>query len=543
MSSFDDTCTADRDRTGSSYVRLLRKGSALSPSFRWVVLVVVCIGIYAMIYCYDNPFALQNQLMDEYGLTPVQYNFLYSVYGYVNVISPLISGLLIDYIGINSSAVLFYLLIVIGQFVWVFGTHYYSYSIMVLGRAIFGTGAQPFHTCRKYYSFEYFEGQEYSFAAGMTLFASRFASATQSYFTTLIYDSTQDIVLALSVGLALVIGALFCLIAFIVYRRCAIARNQGAPIGVKEFSIPHILYRRYQRRKRNKNRDESGSLVGSSEMAKSKFNLDGLCNGAFDRRFVIISCLIMTFYPSYLSFTNVGSSFLQARYEYTYEKANFLITTPLFVAAFTIPLFGFLMDRYGQRCPWLVFSSLLLIGGLCLLGFSDIDDYKVIGGLVSFGVGMAIGSAMLWPSVALICSKQYLATALGFIGCLDNAAQATSFLIVGMLMKDEHEPDQYEYVTYWIILLAVLMLLFSLLLWYYDKTLFGNALNRMEAKFDATMSTIERDHVLMSADLSIVANERDITDTNQEGMGDAGASTDNRRKTNSNSSLLGHSLN
>ena len=119
--------------------------------FRWIVLFMLITLVFSMIYCYDNLFALQNQLMDRYDLSPLQYNMLYSIYGYVNVFLPLLSGILIDYIGINASSLLFYSFIIIGQTIWISGCTFSSYFIMVLGRAIFACGTQPFHAARKYY--------------------------------------------------------------------------------------------------------------------------------------------------------------------------------------------------------------------------------------------------------------------------------------------------------------------------------------------------------------------------------------------------------
>merc|ERR1711971_874382 len=98
---------------------------------------------------------------------------LYSIYGYVNVILPLISGILIDYIGINATSVLFYSLIIIGQSIWIFACVIGSYPVMVLGRGIFACGTQPFHTVRKYFLAKYFIGSEYLFASGLTISASR----------------------------------------------------------------------------------------------------------------------------------------------------------------------------------------------------------------------------------------------------------------------------------------------------------------------------------------------------------------------------------
>merc|ERR1712228_1171371 len=115
-------------------------GSTKPPSqspFRWIVLIMLIVLVFSMVYCYDQLFALQNQLMDTYSLSPLQYNMLYSIYGYVNVILPLISGILIDYIGINATSVLFYSLIIIGQSIWIFACVIGSYPVMVLGRGIF----------------------------------------------------------------------------------------------------------------------------------------------------------------------------------------------------------------------------------------------------------------------------------------------------------------------------------------------------------------------------------------------------------------------
>ena len=145
----------DKECEASSSVVAVKSTHAKQDKFRWIVLTILCICVYSMIYCYDNPFALQEKLENEYNLTAVEYNLLYGIYGYVNAILPLISGLLIDCIGLNSSAVLFYTLIVIGQTVWVFGCILSSYPLMLLGRGIFGAGTQPFQISRKYYCYKY----------------------------------------------------------------------------------------------------------------------------------------------------------------------------------------------------------------------------------------------------------------------------------------------------------------------------------------------------------------------------------------------------
>ena len=150
---------------------------ATVSTFRWVVLLIL--------FMYD--------------LSPIQYNMLYSIYGYVNVVLLLFSGILIDYLGINTSSLFFYTLVVVGQSIWILGCIIESYRIMVMGRGIFGCGTQPFHQSRKYFLGKHFAGKEYLFASGVTISASRCASVVSSVVSASVYRFCP-LITALSVG-------------------------------------------------------------------------------------------------------------------------------------------------------------------------------------------------------------------------------------------------------------------------------------------------------------------------------------------------------
>lgn len=64
------------------------------PQFRWVVLVILCLGMFGYSYCYDNVVALQDQLQSEYNLSNIQYNMLYSIYAFPNCFIPIIGGVI-----------------------------------------------------------------------------------------------------------------------------------------------------------------------------------------------------------------------------------------------------------------------------------------------------------------------------------------------------------------------------------------------------------------------------------------------------------------
>ena len=140
-------------------------------------------------------------------------------------------------------------------------------------------------------------------------------------------------------------------------------------------------------------------------------------------------------------------------------------------------MFGWLADRYGHKLSLLTMSALLLIAAHGLLGFVDVEPAESsrlpVFGLVLFGVAMSIGAATLWPLVLLVVEPVHRASALGVASALDNGWQATSILVSGALARQEpqgehHRRDQYELVSFWVLALALLMLLFVALLWHSD---------------------------------------------------------------------------
>merc|ERR1712154_241502 len=138
---------------------------------------------------------------------------------------------------------------------------------------------------------------------------------------------------------------------------------------------------------------------------------------------------------------------------------------------------GYLCDARGHKLSLLTLSAVLLICSHCIIGFADAESRVLpILGLTVFGIAMSLGSAILWPLILLVVDRKYHASALGISSMVDHGLQATSLVIAGLLTKDytdgQHAgTDQYEYFVYWVLLLAVLMLVLTLCLWYMDPSL------------------------------------------------------------------------
>lgn len=76
----------------------------------------------------------------EEPMGEAQFNLLYAVYSFPNVVIPILGGILIDKIGARVVLILTAGLCVIGQLVFSYGGFFNSFAIMLVSRVIFGLG-------------------------------------------------------------------------------------------------------------------------------------------------------------------------------------------------------------------------------------------------------------------------------------------------------------------------------------------------------------------------------------------------------------------
>lgn len=77
-----------------------------------------------------------------------QFNLLYSLYAFPNVIVPLIGGMLIDKVGARLVMIVTCSICVLGQAVYSFGGLQNMFTIMLLGRIVFGIGGEVLHAAQ-----------------------------------------------------------------------------------------------------------------------------------------------------------------------------------------------------------------------------------------------------------------------------------------------------------------------------------------------------------------------------------------------------------
>ena len=71
-------------------------------NLRWVMLAMACCFLMGSYFCYDNPAPLKSRLIaPPFDLSDLQFNELYSIYSFPNMVLPIIGGVLMDKLGVR----------------------------------------------------------------------------------------------------------------------------------------------------------------------------------------------------------------------------------------------------------------------------------------------------------------------------------------------------------------------------------------------------------------------------------------------------------
>lgn len=194
------------------------------------------------------------------------------------------------------SCILFLIVVCIGHAIFSLGVSLYAYWLALLGRTIFGIGAESLNgkiytVAQAFVVANWFKGQELTMAYGINITIARLGSVVNDWTEPAIYNWTGDVVIGLWFGLILCVISLICGIFLII-----IDRKKDK--GLKVFAEASL---------------EKQDKVKFSEILKS------------DRRFWILCVINFTGYMCILPFNNISSAFYQHRFEFDETEAGFII--------------------------------------------------------------------------------------------------------------------------------------------------------------------------------------------------------------------------
>jgi len=393
--------------------------------FRWLVLLVISLPMFANYYVYDSIAPIADILKRDLGFTDENIGSLYSVYSVAAVLVLLIGGVIIDRFGTAKSTLLFAaictvaaILIAVSPSLWV----------MLVSRFVLGVGSEPLIVAITTALAKWFKGKELSFAFGVNLMIARIGSVAADWSPTwagFAYDTWRGpLVVAAVIGLVMMVGAL----GYLALEATASRRYGLGQAGTTDRLVLADLFR-------------------------------------FTRSFWFVVALCVTFYSAIFPFRSFAIKFFIESWELTRELAGQYNSVLPLAAMFATPLFGLLVDKVGKRALFMAVGSVLLMPVYLMMAYHVTPLWVPV---TMMGIAFSLIPAVMWPSVAYIVEERRLGTAYSVMTLIQQLGVAAMNWTIGrtndVFGASAAEPSGYVAGMWVFSVLGFVGLLFAVLL-------------------------------------------------------------------------------
>ena len=405
------------------------------PVYRWIVLLSCSLAMFGCYYVFDALYPVTPLLEKAFGFTGEQVGLLDTAYNVAALLTLIAGGVLIDRIGMASSAILFGAIGAAGGLAIAFlppllvGVTNGPWLGMIAGRFLLGIGSELFIVAVTTVVGRWFKGKEISFALALQLLIARmgsWAADKSPDFGKKWFDSWQPpLLVAAALGVTWLVFA--CLYAFLEHR--AQSRFDLARPGATDKLVWSDLVR----------------------FERSYWWVVGLC-----------VCFYATIFP-FRTFANLY--FIEAK-GVSPEAAGDLKSVLPLLSMIGMPLFGLLVDKIGKRALLMAAGSALLVPPFLFMIWTALP-LKL--SMAMLGLAFALVPAVLWPAVTYLVPDARLGSAYALMTFCQQVGWAGMSWGLGLL-KDgakasAQNPAGWTPVMLALALLASAGFVFSFLLW------------------------------------------------------------------------------
>lgn len=451
---------------------------------RFIALFFMCWLGFGSYFCFDTPSALLDIFKRDLNLTSTEFSLFYSLYSWPTVILCVVGGILIDSVfGIRLGANIYMCITLIGQLCFATGALFNVFWIMVLGRFIFGIGAEPLAVAQNNYAVLWFKGKELNMVFGVQLSFARLGSAANFWIMESVYEWVEQYYKGYEcLGIVLYLACISCVLSMI----CSLI------LGFIDKRAERIL-------RRNEN--------SVNEVIRFK-DVKG-----FNSNFWLITIICVAYYIAIFVFISLGKGFFMKKFNMSPSSANKVNSMVYLISSVGSPVLGLVVDKLGKNLFWTIMAITSTLCAHYILTFTYWNPYI---GMVFMGTAYSLLASSLWPLVSLIIPEHQLGTAYGICQSIQNLGLAIGTIFAGMIV------DNYGYLwleIFFISNLGVALIASSVML--YIDTSTDGSLNMTPSQRERHQQTLlaakvlEREK-LISAGVTSSASSQDLLQPNSD---------------------------
>lgn len=445
-------------------VQVLRPMQVRRMPFIFHVLMITCISMigFGSYAAYDAIAAVQEPLMKDLGLTLPQFGYLYSVYALPNILLVIFGGTLVDKLGAHTvgiattaSVALGALLVAMAPSLGLFGNRG-RFAIMLIGRFIFGVGAESSYVVQNSMCVKWFFGDYLATAMSITAAGTRLGSICSFVFAPKL-AAQKNYILALWAAVGACVLSVFAVFGYMALRSWAkkslladkfdansleidaippgltprtSPRNMGVEMGTLDDQGDEEDVPLESEDPENGYRSESPpavrrTLLGvlAAELKQTLQQIRG-----FSLLFWGCAILLLFTYGITLAFRAVASDAMVDRFfTKTPGSANFAMAIIDITGLISAPLAGWIID-YTLKIGWMTLFGNSLSAVAFVLLLLPFSPYFA---MVVLGLSSTVVLAGLYPSIPLITSPELEGLAFGVTSSVINLGNLLINFVAG----------------------------------------------------------------------------------------------------------------
>lgn len=426
--------------------------------WRWIAIPFVGVLQFTNYICYYNPQPLQTTLyLPPMSLTSTQYNFLFSIYSFPNIVMTPVGGWLLDKKGLYFSMITFVICLIFGQtIVLIFGGVFKMYVPTLIGRFFSGIGSENLSMAQKVILANWFIGNERIFAYGTNTSFAQLAIIITSSFIPMIYEAGGNdyfypflfsfLVAVLSLVSSVVIIILDRRVIMPEMKRFQKETNDNPDKKPEESSnqVPPLETPEIIIKEENDKKIEKALILqnkeGRSDDDSKAIRISDL--KAFGWVFWLLVWSNYLSYGSFFTFIDNSNDLLVSNYQYEYKQAGHLLTIIFIISSIASPVFGFVLKNIGKKMKMMLVSLSLFLIALFVLIFFELREpgekgilvrQAVLIPLTLIGLFYAMNFSLIWTCISMVVDKNRMGSAFGVVYSSRNLNLVLSPLIAGMI--------------------------------------------------------------------------------------------------------------
>lgn len=302
-----------------------------------------------------------------------------------------------------------------------FSSSIHSYPLLLVGRFIFGVGAESSYVAQNAMCVRWFSQGGLATAMSVTVTLGRVGSVLVFNTLPVIAERTGKFQISLWISFFVVCSSLLSTIGYA-------ALNSRA----SKMLPAH-----------QENDDDAGRITFSSL-------------GRFNRSYWILLVLVVVFYASVFPFTAIASEKFHEHFHITTSQASRLTSVVIFTSMVGAPLFGHVADRFEEHVPILCsVGAYTVLPAYLLLAFTHASPLVP---MLFLGVAFSIFPSAAWPAFSRIVPPELNATAFGIVTAAQNAALSLLQYVTGVVA----DRVKFRYLMVYFVCLATVAALWSI---------------------------------------------------------------------------------